>query len=45
MNIKGIFLNFGSFVVGDGSHLHFWEDSWYSQQSFKDRFPNLYGIV
>jgi hypothetical protein len=45
MNIKGIFLNFDSFVVGDIFHLHFWEDSWYGQQSFKDRFLNLYGIV
>jgi hypothetical protein len=45
MNIKGTFLNFGSFVIGDGSQLRFWEDCWYGQQSFKDRFSNLYGIV
>jgi hypothetical protein len=29
MNIKGTFLNFGSFIIGDGSELCFWEDSWY----------------
>jgi hypothetical protein len=45
MNIKRTFLNFDSLVIGDGSQLRFWEDSWYGQHSFKDRFPNLYGIV
>jgi hypothetical protein len=45
MNLKGTFLNFGSFVIGDGSQLRFWEDSWYGKQSFKDMFLNLYGIV
>jgi hypothetical protein len=45
MNIKGTFLNFGSFVIGDGSQLRFWEDSRYGQQNFKDGFSNLYSIV
>jgi len=39
------FCNYVRFVVGDGSHISFWQDWWCGERSLKHCYPVLYSIV
>jgi len=45
MNVKDIFMGFGSFKVKDGSQSQFWFDTWVGNKPLKDIFPALFNIV
>jgi len=45
MNIKEIFMGFGSFKVKDGSQTRFWEDTWLEIKTLKDKFTALFNII
>ena len=45
MNVKDVFMDFGSFKVLDGSQTRFWIDTWLGNKPLKDRFPSLFNIV
>ena len=45
MNVKDIFMGFGSFKVKHGSQTRFWFDTWMGNKPLKDRFPALFNIV
>jgi hypothetical protein len=39
------FLNLGSFKVGNGSQIRFWEEKWLGNQPLKLKYPSLFNIV
>jgi len=45
MNVKETFMSLGSFNVGDGSQVRFWEDKWLGNQPLIERFPALFHLV
>ena len=45
MKVKRDFLRFGSFIINDGSHVRFSEDSWLENSPLWDQYPQLYNIV
>jgi hypothetical protein len=45
MNVKETFMSLGSFKVGDGSQVRFWEDKWLGNHPLKERFPDLFHLV
>ena len=45
MNIKDLFMEFGSFKINDGSQTRFWVDTWLGNKPLKDKFPSLFNIV
>jgi len=45
MNIKDLFMEFGSFKINDGSQTRFWVDTWLGNKLLKDKFPSLFNIV
>ena len=45
MNVKDVFMDFGSFKVLDGSQTRFWIDTWLGNKPLKDKFPSLFNIV
>ncbi|WVZ62664.1 hypothetical protein U9M48_012381 [Paspalum notatum var. saurae] len=45
MEVKHLFLGLGSFLVGNGSQVHFWEDTWCGSQPLKFIYPSLFNIV
>jgi hypothetical protein len=45
MKVKPTFFCYGSFLLKDGSHVRFWEDTWLDGSSLRDQYPSLYNIV
>ena len=45
MKVKHDFLRFGSFIINDGSHVRFSEDSWLENSPLWDQYPQLYNII
>ena len=45
MEVKDSFLNLGSFVLGNGEQIRFWEDVWLGDQPLMKQYPSLYHIV
>jgi hypothetical protein len=45
MRIKEEFFSRGSFVLGDGSSIRFWEDTWLGERPLAAQYPLLYNIV
>ncbi|WVZ95111.1 hypothetical protein U9M48_040913 [Paspalum notatum var. saurae] len=45
MEVKQTFLNLGSFVIGDGTQVRFWEDIWCGNCPLKFSYPSLFNIV
>jgi hypothetical protein len=45
MKVKDEFLSMDSLDLGDGSQVHFWEDSWITPHPLKTIFSTLYNIV
>jgi hypothetical protein len=45
MRVKNEFFNRGSFKVGDGTSVLFWEDIWLGESSLANQYPSLYNIV
>jgi hypothetical protein len=37
--------NLGSFVLGNGEQIRFWEDVWLGDQPLMSQYPSLYHIV
>jgi hypothetical protein len=44
MNAKPDLLRYGSFQIKNGRRIHFWEDKWLGNYSFKQQYPTLYNI-
>ena len=45
MEVKDEFLGLGSFSVGEGTQVRFWEDTWSGNQPLKRLYPSLFNIV
>ncbi|WVZ54247.1 hypothetical protein U9M48_005072 [Paspalum notatum var. saurae] len=45
MEIKCHFLNLGSFILNNGTHIKFWEDTWLGNQPLKHQYHSLFNIV
>ena len=45
MKMKQEFLEFGTFIVKDGSQVRFWEDRWLGNITLQEQYPQLYNIV
>ena len=39
------FLSFLTYMVGDGSCIKFWHDSWCGDQQLRERFPELFRLA
>jgi hypothetical protein len=42
---KKHFFGHGTFLIKDGSEIHFWEDKWLGNTSLREQYPALYAIV
>jgi hypothetical protein len=42
---KEAFLLHGSFLIKDGSEIHFWKDKWLGNTTLREQYPALYAIV
>ncbi|WVZ69841.1 hypothetical protein U9M48_018567 [Paspalum notatum var. saurae] len=45
MEVKKVFLGLGSFHIGDGTQVRFWEDTWCGNQPLKLSYPSLFSIA
>jgi hypothetical protein len=45
MRVKEDFFARGSFVLGNGSGIRFWEDTWLGDRSLAAQYPSLYNVV
>jgi len=45
MKMKQEFLEFGTFIVKDGSQVRFWEDRWIGNITLREHYPKLYNIA
>jgi hypothetical protein len=45
MKVKLDFFSRGSFKVGDGTSVHFWEDVCLGEVPLSEQYPSLYNIV
>ncbi|WVZ51479.1 hypothetical protein U9M48_002624, partial [Paspalum notatum var. saurae] len=45
MEVKQEFLSLGSFSIGDGTQVRFWEDTWCGNRTLKSLYPSLFNIV
>lgn len=45
MEVKDKFFRLGTFKLGQGTQIRFWEDTWLGKWPLKLRFPSLYNIV
>ena len=43
--VKEDFLRLGHFKLGDGTQVHFWEDKWLGNTTFKELYLDLHNIV
>ena len=42
---KDMFLSLGSFKLGSGEEIRFWEDKWLGNRALKEQYPNIFNIV
>ena len=42
---KDDFFDRGSFVLGNGNNIRFWEDTWLGDKPLSKEYPSLYNIV
>jgi hypothetical protein len=45
MKVKEDFFTRGSFTLGDGSSIRFWEDTWLGGTPLAAQYPSLYSVV
>jgi hypothetical protein len=45
MGARGDFFQRGSFGVGDGTRIRFWEDSWLGDTTLPTQYSSVYDIV
>jgi hypothetical protein len=45
MKVKEDFFARGSFILGDGSSIRFWEDTWLGGTTLAAQYPSLYSVV
>jgi hypothetical protein len=45
MGVKDEFFSRGSFWVGNGQQVRFWEDTWLGDAPLASQYPSLYNIV
>ena len=45
MRVKDDFLKFGSFDIGNGQQIRFWEDVWMGNTTLASEYPSLYAIA
>ena len=45
MKVKDDFFNRGTFQLGNGEQIRFWEDRWLGHNSLADEYPALYNIA
>jgi hypothetical protein len=45
MATKKFFFRYGTFLIKDGSHICFWEDSWLGNSPLQEQYPALNSIV
>jgi hypothetical protein len=45
MRVKEEYFSRGSFSLGDGSSIRFWEDTWLGDRPMAAQYPSLYNIV
>jgi hypothetical protein len=45
MNVKELFLRYGSFQLNSGTNIRFWDDIWVGNRSLKEQYLELYRIV
>ena len=45
MKVKDDFFNRGSFQLGNGDQIRFWEDRWIDHNSLADEYPTLYNVA
>jgi hypothetical protein len=45
MGVKEDFFSWGSFSVGNGQQVRFWEDTWLGDAPLASQYPSLYNIV
>jgi exonuclease III len=45
MRVKDDFFARGSFIIGNGESVRFWEDIWIGNASLASQYPSLYNIV
>jgi hypothetical protein len=45
MEVKQEFFSRGSYKVGNGTTIRFWEDAWLGTTSLAQQYPSLYNIV
>jgi hypothetical protein len=45
MKVKENFFSRGSFTIGNGMDMRFWEDTWLGNKSQAEQYPSLYNIV
>jgi hypothetical protein len=45
MKVKEDFFARGSFILGDGSSIRFWEDTWLGGTPLAAQYPSLYNVV
>ena len=45
MSVKEDFFARGTFVLGNGEQIRFWEDRWLNHNSLADEYPSLYNFA
>jgi hypothetical protein len=45
MKVKEEFFSRGTFQLGDGMNIRFWEDTWLGNKPLANQYPSLYSIV
>ena len=45
MKVKDDFFKRGSFILGNGRTIRFWEDPWINGAALSSQYPTLYNIV
>jgi hypothetical protein len=45
MEVKGLLMERGRFIVHDGTQTRFWEDLWIGNKPLMKEFPSLYNTV
>jgi hypothetical protein len=45
MKVKEYFFSRGTFVLGNGSSIRFWEDPWLGDRPLANQYPLLYNVV
>jgi hypothetical protein len=45
MRVKEAFFSRGSFALGNGKSVRFWEDTWLGDSPLANQYPSLFNIV